>query len=457
MVGTDAVVFEPALLGPSTLGSALAAINQYVLRAESTSGVTRIPVNQQTMNRTSPASVQVVWTLSDGTSSTSMPASSSALVKALSVEFQRPSGTGTSVNSVSGTSSGAARVLQGSSAYSGALDIPLDGPSTVIFGLGEPSQATVQMHASLNVGSATVSFGAGSAAVNANGCRIFTTVGSLRAAQIAHGALMFLSWGLLAPAGILVARFMKGFPNAASTFWFTSHKFLQTLTVVISCIGFLLAVMIVSPGPHFDGSHALVGLAVVAASILQLLVGAFCRPPKTVEEQNARPRKRLAWELFHKGVGYCLAAMAVAAIFLGIREFCENWETSEQNLSIPYALIVAFLGSTWIAAETYNRAAAMQAARRELQKPLPESQEQEQELPPPVRNAARRQQNSGEEADQREVAEGAGSDGDDNPTPHSSFEGLSMDDASNRNRVSSEPLAGPAVTRAAATAPMRSP
>jgi Eukaryotic cytochrome b561/Reeler domain len=499
MVGSDAIVFQPGIM--STSSDALLAVNQHVLSGETPSGTVKVNPSQQTMNRTS-AAVQVVWTLNDGSTVSSLKGaipSASALIKSISVEFQRPAGTSSPYSS----SARRSRRLQ-TTTYTGARPIAIDGsgPSTVVYGIGDPTRGILSMHSSLNVGTASIDFSPGSNAtvtVDSQEAGIFTTADSLWTAQVVHGAIMFVAFGLCMPIGILVARFTKGYPTPSSTCWFLTHKTFQILAVVLSLLGFLLGILIVSPGPHFDCSHSIVGLAVVLAGVIQLIVGACCRPPKMVvvqqpaspdgvtKEVKERPRKRLVWEIFHKSVGYGTALVAVVAIFLGIEEI--NGDFLDPNVADPYAVLVALLAFAWIACECYQRWNARNKQQKAdgsgKEKPAPTPVAHPNPVPPQQQPVVREQELSAavvrrrgqpaaeeqeeerkqaEEEEEEEEEEGEGdddgeyddgrSDGDgeaDDPTPHFDFKGKGNGSGAAKS------LAGPAGTRAAATAPMRSP
>jgi len=149
---------------------------------------------------------------------------------------------------------------------------------------------------------------------------------------------MFLAWGLLAPAGVLVARFTKHVQPAAgsSAFWFTTHRIVQIISTVLSVVGLVLAIVMVAPGPHFSEAHHIIGVVVVALGLLQP-TNACCRPAKA---PIGKPQSsaRTAWERLHKGTGYAAILLAVVAVVLGLQRYAVH-----AGFYIGYGCVVAVL------------------------------------------------------------------------------------------------------------------
>jgi hypothetical protein len=81
-------------------------------------------------------------------------------------------------------------------------------------------------------------------------------------------------------------------------------------------------------------------------------LNAVLRPhPPAKGAQRSPPR--LLWEVLHKGSGYCALLLAVAAIFLGLKQI-----GASPNLSIGYGVLVAAAGCTWLWREVVRRSAA---------------------------------------------------------------------------------------------------
>lgn len=146
-----------------------------------------------------------------------------------------------------------------------------------------------------------------------------------------HARLMVLGWGLLLPAGIVIARFLKitprqDWPRALDNkTWWWLHLFLQYSGV--ASILFALG-LIVAKGVHVTGLHAVLGWSVVALTLAQVLSG-LLRGSKggptapgadgsLYGDHYSMSRRRRAFEHFHKSVGYLALLLAVGAIVSGL-------------------------------------------------------------------------------------------------------------------------------------------
>jgi hypothetical protein len=109
----------------------------------------------------------------------------------------------------------------------------------------------------------------------------------------AHGLLLAIAWGVCAPIGIgaslLRSALVKVYP-ANKGLWFQIHKYMNTLTVVLTCLGFLIAVVAIHKegGQHFDETHHKVGLSIFLLVIVQAVAGYFraALPPKADPPQK---------------------------------------------------------------------------------------------------------------------------------------------------------------------------
>jgi hypothetical protein len=261
MSGGDVVVFEPGKAAGSQL-------NQYAITSRASSGVSMVAAAAQKLSG-------VIATPGAG--------------GAMTVEWTRPLAAGS---------------------YAGARAIPASGATYVLFAVGMRSQLTIGMHADEDAGSGQLDLSTGA----------FTASASRTAIIVAHGVVMFLAWGLLAPAGVLVARFTKHVQPAdgPSAFWFTTHRIVQVTSMVLSVVGLVLAIVMVAPGPHFAEAHHIIGVVVVALGLLQP-VNACCRPAK-MPGKKRQSLGRTAWEWLHKGSGYAALLLAVVTVFLGLQE-----------------------------------------------------------------------------------------------------------------------------------------
>ncbi|KAI9335979.1 hypothetical protein BDR26DRAFT_936295 [Obelidium mucronatum] len=145
----------------------------------------------------------------------------------------------------------------------------------------------------------------------------------------AHGALMFLAWCVLAPAGIIAARYYK--PTAhGSKRWFPLHVLLFGSSFVATAISFAL-VYVATGEDHFsfseNGIHVVLGLAIVVLMGAQLVSG-----PIINRLFSASRTKVPWWDRVHHWSGRLLFVAAVINIPLGIslyvKDLPSDWEMS---------------------------------------------------------------------------------------------------------------------------------
>ena len=87
----------------------------------------------------------------------------------------------------------------------------------------------------------------------------------------AHAWMMIISWVVLIPVGIVVARFLK---DKLGVWWFRVHRFTQWMAVLATFAAFGMAIWFTNE--DFKGenkSHKLIGLAVVLVAFLEPVLG----------------------------------------------------------------------------------------------------------------------------------------------------------------------------------------
>jgi len=136
--------------------------------------------------------------------------------------------------------------------------------------------------------------------------------GNFRHFAIGHGSLMILSWGLMLPSGVIIARFLRHRPNAL---WFRIHKALQPMGLVIAIVGWCLALyrFDVFVGSGTALIHGSLGMVTMILGIQQPLNAIF-RPHK---QDGPVSTARWAWEILHKGSGYTAVFLGLVTIALG--------------------------------------------------------------------------------------------------------------------------------------------
>jgi len=127
-----------------------------------------------------------------------------------------------------------------------------------------------------------------------------------------HAFLMCSTFLLLAPTGVLAARYLKNAdPPVSSTLWFTLHVRLQYAAVACATVGLLLALIELSPinAPYWHGQ---LGLTATGLLLLQPL-NAWIRPDKSV------PRSRALWCILHFWSGRFALLLGMLNVLSGLQ------------------------------------------------------------------------------------------------------------------------------------------
>ncbi|CAL4960001.1 unnamed protein product [Urochloa decumbens] len=151
-----------------------------------------------------------------------------------------------------------------------------------------------------------------------------------------HGVLALISWGVLVPVGVALARFFKHF----DPFWFYAHVAAQGLGIVLGTVA-------VVAGFKLDGggdvaAHKAIGVAVVVGAGLQAMA-LLARP--AVE---TKPRRY--WNWYHHGVGRVAVALGVANVFYGF-----SLANERQEWSYVYGVFVGIFAVVYLVLEEWRR------------------------------------------------------------------------------------------------------
>ncbi|RRT42746.1 hypothetical protein B296_00056894 [Ensete ventricosum] len=123
-----------------------------------------------------------------------------------------------------------------------------------------------------------------------------------------HGLLTMLGWGVLMPAGVIMARYFKHL----DPLWFYSHISIQGIGFVLGLVGIIAGFNLDDDLRSTSSSSAVLKNQRKAINILVLQVMAFLvRPDKS-------SKIRRYWNWYHHYVGRAAIASAVANIFLGL-------------------------------------------------------------------------------------------------------------------------------------------
>merc|ERR1712232_307698 len=157
---------------------------------------------------------------------------------------------------------------------------------------------------------------------------------------------MWTAWAILASVGIMSSAFRWILPSGPV--WFYIHRGVQTLVVLLTAIGFVIAVIFTQKKdkPHFENTHMIVGLVVVIVAVLQPM-NALCRghPAGTNEQKTL---KRGIWEVVHKLFGYGTWILGCYAAMLGLQLMGKD-RLADLHLYVWCAVLLAmYIGLTVI-------------------------------------------------------------------------------------------------------------
>ncbi|KAJ6329946.1 hypothetical protein OIU76_008716 [Salix suchowensis] len=163
----------------------------------------------------------------------------------------------------------------------------------------------------------------------------------LRPVLAVHGFMMFLSWGILLPGGILAARYLK---HVKGDGWYQIHVSLQCSGLLILLLGLLFAVAELR-GLNISSAHAKLGLAAIFLACVQP-VNASMRPKKSANGEEVSSKRHL-WEYFHFIVGRSVIIVGIAALFSGMKHLGDRY--GDENVhGYIWALILWFVIGTMI-------------------------------------------------------------------------------------------------------------
>jgi Eukaryotic cytochrome b561 len=142
-----------------------------------------------------------------------------------------------------------------------------------------------------------------------------------------HARLMVLSWGILLPMGVLIARFYKITPSqnwphkVDNKLWWHSHRVLQWTGLLLMSAGAWAVWGFAHSTTKAAIVHSSIGWVLLIAGWLQAL-GSFARgssgTPEEPGDHYLMTRKRLVFERIHKFVGWSALLASVVTIVLGL-------------------------------------------------------------------------------------------------------------------------------------------
>lgn len=144
-----------------------------------------------------------------------------------------------------------------------------------------------------------------------------------------HGRLMALSWGVLLPLGVIIARFFKVTPRQDwprrldNKFWWRSHMSFQYAGGGLMLAGLGL-IWMRAGGDAGAAAHRWLGYVVLALGGLQFVAGWLRGSkggPGDVQMRGDHydmTLRRRVFEHVHKGFGYVALTLAAATILTGL-------------------------------------------------------------------------------------------------------------------------------------------
>jgi len=138
--------------------------------------------------------------------------------------------------------------------------------------------------------------------------------------QYVHGAIMWTTWAVLASFGIMSSAFRHLYPPGGK--WFMFHRGVQVSVVLLTVIGFIIAVVMVQKngGEHFSNPHMKMGLTVTILACWQPFNALFrAHPPSGGWPYGVTPVGRAVWEFIHKRGGYAAWILGCVTAFLGMQ------------------------------------------------------------------------------------------------------------------------------------------
>ncbi|KAI4329903.1 hypothetical protein MLD38_028236 [Melastoma candidum] len=146
-----------------------------------------------------------------------------------------------------------------------------------------------------------------------------------------HGILNAVSWGIMLPLGVIIARYLRTFPSADPA-WFYLHVFCQFSAYVIGVAGWATGLKL---GAESKGIvyyyHRNIGIVLFSVATLQIFA-LLLRPKKD-------HKYRFYWNIYHHSLGYAIVALGIVNVFKGI-----NILQPDNKWKHGYIIAIAVLG-----------------------------------------------------------------------------------------------------------------
>ncbi|OAY35239.1 cytochrome b561 and DOMON domain-containing protein At5g35735 [Manihot esculenta] len=172
-----------------------------------------------------------------------------------------------------------------------------------------------------------------------------TVAGTIRTSskKNVHGVLNAVSWGVLMPMGIMIARYLKVF-KVANPAWFYLHVACQSSAYIVGVAGWGTGLKLGRDSPGIKYSkHRNIGITLFCFVTLQVF--ALLLRPKPDHKY------RLYWNIYHHSIGYATIILSIKNIYGGfdILDREKKWKKIYTGIIIFLGAVAALLEiSTWI-------------------------------------------------------------------------------------------------------------
>ncbi|XP_031101208.1 cytochrome b561 and DOMON domain-containing protein At3g25290-like [Ipomoea triloba] len=158
-----------------------------------------------------------------------------------------------------------------------------------------------------------------------------------------HGILNAVSWGILFPVGIIIARYLRTFQSADPA-WFYLHVACQICAYAIGVAGWATGLKLGSQSKGVQYTdHRNLGISLFCLATLQMF-SLLLRPKKD-------HKYRFYWNIYHYGIGYSVLVLGIINVFKGLHilDPAKKWKSAYIVVLVVMGGIALLLEAiTWI-------------------------------------------------------------------------------------------------------------